>query len=171
VVFARELEEHGLFSGVEMLVFTDEERGGAPDVSADLAAHVPDFAERETFACGPPGMLTTLGSLYGARGASERLHTEAFSAKVAASTSGEDVEVRFARAEKSAKGGRTLLAMAESAGLTPKSGCRMGICHTCACKKVSGVTRDVRTGELSTDENVEIRICVSEPVTNVTLDL
>jgi ferredoxin-NADP reductase len=186
VVFAQELSEHALFSGVEVLVWTDEEPSphsaltGRCDVRADLLGAVPDFAERETFACGPPGMLAALGSLYREQGASARLHTEAFtltplrSAATGSGAASEEGSVHFARANVTAEGpprGRTLLAMAESAGLTPKSGCRMGICHTCTCRKTSGTTRDVRTGELSTDANQDIRLCVSEPVGNVTLDI
>jgi ferredoxin-NADP reductase len=180
VVFARELEEHALFSGVEVLVWTDDDpspasaAAGRCDVRRDLMAHVPDFAERETFVCGPPGLLQAVSELYAERGAGERLHTEAFSLSATQASdagAGEEPEVRFARAARTQKGKRTLLAMAESAGLTPKSGCRMGICHTCTCRKVSGVTRDVRTGELSTDANVDVRICVSEPVGNVVMDL
>ncbi len=177
VVFARELEEHGLFSGVELHVFTDDASEGRGDVRRDLVRDVPDFAERETFACGPGGLLASMSTLYAERGASERLHTEAFALTAApiafVSDAGTEPEpqVHFARAEKTQRGARTLLAMAESAGLTPKSGCRMGICHTCTCRKVSGVTRDVRTGEISTDANVDVCICVTEPVGNVILDL
>ena len=187
VVFAKELEEHALFSGAEVLVWTDDDPSDASralgrcDVRADLLLHVPGFAERETFACGPPGLLGALTALYEEHGAAAKLHTEVFSLEPAPSRSpaagaGEDApHVRFARADLThqgtQKGPRTLLAMAESAGLTPKSGCRMGICHSCTCKKLSGVTRDVRTGELSTDANVDVRLCVNEPIGNVVLDL
>jgi ferredoxin len=37
--------------------------------------------------------------------------------------------------------GQSLLAALEEAGLNPASGCRMGICNTCACGKRSGTTR------------------------------
>ena len=60
---------------------------------------------------------------------------------------------------------------AEASGLSPKSGCRMGICQSCRCRKIEGVTRDVRTGELSTDTDVDIQLCVSIPVGNVSIDL
>ncbi len=179
VVFAKELQEHALFSGAEILVWTDDEPSavsapfGRCDARTDLVAHVPDFAERETFVCGPPGLLAAMSALYAERGASERLHAEAFSLEEHATIGAEGPapEVVFARAAKTQTGSRTLLAMAEDAGLTPRSGCRMGICHSCTCRKVSGVTRDIRTGELSTDANVDIRICVNEPVGNVVLDL
>ncbi|HEY5319188.1 MAG TPA: 2Fe-2S iron-sulfur cluster-binding protein, partial [Solirubrobacteraceae bacterium] len=67
--------------------------------------------------------------------------------------------------------GATLLEQAQAAGLTPAHGCRMGICHTCTCRKLAGETRNVLTGEVSCAEDVDIQICVSVPVGSVTLDL
>lgn len=67
--------------------------------------------------------------------------------------------------------GRTLLDQAESAGLTPKTGCRMGICHTCTRRKVHGVVRNVSTGMLSTDDGDAVQICVSVPVGDVDIAL
>ena len=85
-------------------------------------------------------------------------------------TSQAENEVTFVTSKRRTKGQGPLLTLAESAGLTPLSGCRMGICHTCVCRKVSGVTRDLRTGELSTDTDVDIQLCVSEPVGPVEID-
>jgi ferredoxin len=65
----------------------------------------------------------------------------------------------------------TLLAIAEAAGLRPPSGCRMGICHTCTCTKVSGSVRDRVTGAIDARPGSRIRLCVSEPLGPVTLDL
>ena len=48
----------------------------------------------------------------------------------------------------------------------------MGICQSCKCTQaIEGVTRDLRTGELSTDSDVDIQLCVSVPVGNVSIDL
>ena len=65
--------------------------------------------------------------------------------------------------------GRSLLEQAEAAGLAPESGCRMGICHSCTCRKTSGVVRDLITGAISTGDEEDIRICVSAPVSDVEL--
>ncbi len=66
----------------------------------------------------------------------------------------------------------TLLEQAEDAGLTPEYGCRMGICHTCTCRKLAGTVRNVLTGELSSaSEARRSSICVSVPVGDVELDL
>jgi hypothetical protein len=47
----------------------------------------------------------------------------------------------------------------------------MGICRTCTCTKVSGAVRDRITGAVDTRAGSRIRICVSEPLGPVTLDL
>lgn len=67
--------------------------------------------------------------------------------------------------------GRPLLDQAESVGLKPLSGCRMGICHTCTRRKVHGVVRNLTTGAISTDDDEAVQICVSVPVGDVDIDL
>ena len=47
----------------------------------------------------------------------------------------------------------------------------MGICNTCSCRKVTGAVRNALTGEVSTAEDEQIRICVSVPLGDVELDL
>ncbi|HEX7323645.1 MAG TPA: ferredoxin reductase [Mycobacterium sp.] len=67
--------------------------------------------------------------------------------------------------------GRSLLDQAESAGLRPTSGCRMGICHTCTCRKTRGTVRNLITGAVSTADDEDIQICVSIPLGDVELSL
>lgn len=129
-----------------------------------------DFERWETWACGPPGFLAAVLAAYEARGAAHRVRTERFSLG-AASAGGEADEVTFARSQQRARGGGPILALAERAGLRPASGCRMGLCRSCTCRKVSGATRDLRTGVVSSEAGVDIQICVSEPVGPVSIDL
>lgn len=67
--------------------------------------------------------------------------------------------------------GRPLLQQAEDAGLTPESGCRMGICHSCTRRKTSGTVRNLITGTVSTAEEEDVQICVSAPVGDVEIAL
>ena len=67
--------------------------------------------------------------------------------------------------------GRSLLEQAESAGLTPENGCRMGICHTCTRRKIAGTVRNLTTGAVSTAPDENVQICVSVPVGDVDLSL
>ena len=80
--------------------------------------------------------------------------------------------VSFAASEREApNSGLPLLEQAEDAGLAPEHGCRMGICNSCSARKLSGAVRNVITGEVSSAEDEQIRICVSAPVGDVALDL
>jgi stearoyl-CoA 9-desaturase NADPH oxidoreductase len=67
--------------------------------------------------------------------------------------------------------GRSLLEQAESAGLKPENGCRMGICHTCTRRKTAGTVRNLTTGAVSTTPDEDVQICVSVPVGDVELAL
>ena len=67
--------------------------------------------------------------------------------------------------------GRSLLEQAESAGLNPANGCRMGICHTCTRRKTNGVVRNLTSGAVSTAPNEDVQICVSVPVGDVDVAL
>jgi ferredoxin len=68
-------------------------------------------------------------------------------------------------------GAGTLLDQAEAAGLSPEFGCRMGICHTCTCRKSAGAIRDIRTGEVSGEEDEDVQLCVSVPAGDVALEI
>jgi ferredoxin len=108
---------------------------------------------------------------YAAKGIEDTLHTEKFTlastAPVQEDASG-SVSFGDTVVENS---GATLLEQAEAAGLSPEYGCRMGICFTCTKVKTSGCTRNVLTGELHSDPDTEVQLCISAPVGDVAIDL
>jgi ferredoxin len=109
---------------------------------------------------------------YGAQGLADRLHTEDFRPAPAVITGAATGTVTFERSgTAAANSGDTLLLQAEAAGLTPEYGCRMGICFSCTQVKTSGCTRNVLTGELNNDPDVEVQLCISAPVGDVALDI
>jgi ferredoxin len=67
--------------------------------------------------------------------------------------------------------GRPLLEQAEAAGLTPESGCRMGICHSCTRRKTRGAVRNLITQAVSSAEQEDVQICVTVPVGDVDIAL
>lgn len=141
-----------------------------------VAAAGVDPAAAETFVCGPTALVDAVHGLWAREGREERLHVERFVAPAPVLRPGEAGEatgaIRFARSGvEAANGGGTLLEQAEAAGLTPQSGCRMGICHTCSCRKLEGAVRDLRTGAVSSAPDEQIQICVNVPVGDVTLDI
>ena len=67
--------------------------------------------------------------------------------------------------------GVSLLEQAEAAGQSPEYGCRMGICFSCTQVKTTGCTRNIRTGELNSDPDTEIQLCVNVPVGDVAIEI
>jgi ferredoxin-NADP reductase len=131
----------------------------------------PWHAEAETFLCGPPALMKSVCDLFEANGLSDRLHTEDFAPVAVAVDDGEVTgTIKFGGVEAD-NTGATLLEQAEAAGLSPEHGCRMGICFSCTQVKTSGCTRNIRTGELHTNPDEEIQLCISVPVGDVALDL
>lgn len=132
----------------------------------------PDFAEAETFACGPPSLQEALTEAWG-ENLEQRLHLESFVPPQLAAPSGvADGSVDFAASGVRVDNtGASLLEQAESAGLEPEFGCRMGICHTCSCNKAAGTVKNLLTNELSSAEEEQIQICISAPIGDVVLDL
>ncbi len=67
--------------------------------------------------------------------------------------------------------GRPLLEQAEAAGLRPKSGCRMGICHTCTRRKTTGTVENLITGAVSSADGEDVQLCVSAARGDVSIAL
>jgi len=139
--------------------------------AAQIAGLQADYADWPTYACGPAALIEAVQGHWQQLGASENLQLEYFQPPARKIQAGGG-EVRFARSERLANdSGETLLEQAEAAGLTPEYGCRMGICHTCTCRKSSGQVRNLLTGELSGLGDEDIQPCISVPVGDVTLAL
>ncbi|MFI8282513.1 ferredoxin reductase [Streptomyces albidoflavus] len=160
VIFRSEL--HGLASAGKLrLIEVHTATDGMLDI-ARLDELVPDWAERETWACGPTGLLDAADEHWSRHGVQERLHTERF--RPGTVVAGDGGEVTFSATGKTvdADGATPLLDIGEEAGVLMPSGCRMGICFGCVTPLRAGSVRDLRTGEITAAEpGVLIQTCVS----------
>jgi ferredoxin-NADP reductase len=177
IPYRSELEELAArHPNVRVAYVCTREPGGGPRgrlTRAQLRALEPSHLESEVYVCGPPSLIAATRALWSREGLQERVHSESFLPPRPPARTGEaGGSVSFAASgiEVSSDGG-TLLEQAERAGLSPAYGCRMGICHTCTCRKLAGTVRNLNSGELSSGEEQEIQICVSMPAGNVELDL
>ncbi len=132
--------------------------------TAELSNLVSDLPERETWACGPTGMLDALEQHWNDAGMPGRLHTERFRPTVV--TAGEGGTVTFSKSATvlDTPGDQTLLDAGEAAGVLMPSGCRMGICFGCVAPLRQGAVRDLRNGDITTGapgDGVLIQTCVS----------
>jgi len=142
---------------------------GDPNLSpAFLERLVPGYRDLPTWACGPAPLIEAVRAAYDGSGS---LRVEYFQPPRTTGTSPEG-DVAFARSGLEApNSGAPLLEQAEALGLKPEFGCRMGICFSCTAVKRSGTVQNVLTGEQSSDQEEEIRICVNAPVGSCVVDL
>lgn len=66
---------------------------------------------------------------------------------------------------------KSLLEALEEQGITPKHGCRMGICNTCACGKPNGATRDLYDHSTQHEPTQALRLCVQAAHSDLSLEL
>ncbi|MGE8559170.1 MAG: ferredoxin reductase [Acinetobacter sp.] len=134
-----------------------------------LERTVADFQHRQSYACGAKGMMQSLNQIYQQLGIAGQLKQEYFQVVVDENAAVQPVV--FLRAQQEFEAKTNLLESAEQAGLRPAHGCRMGICNTCTCTKVSGSTKNLLTGEIDHDSNSQIKLCISQAVSPVVINL
>ncbi|WP_432110999.1 ferredoxin reductase [Streptomyces sp. YPW6] len=160
VIFRRELHRLVVDEGLRLTeVHTDTD--GKLDI-ARLQELVPDWAERETWACGPAGLLDAVEEHWAGHDVLERLHTERFRPGIVVAGDGGEVTFSTTGRTVGADGATPLLDIGEEAGVLMPSGCRMGICFGCVTPLKAGAVRDLRTGEITeAGPGVLIQTCVS----------
>jgi len=145
------------------------ESGDPAYTTDELARLLPAYADVDTWACGPAGLIERVQETFLDN---PRLRIEYFKTSTLKPVDGATGSTRFDRAgQQSENTGATLLEQAEALGLKPAYGCRMGICFSCVSTKAEGTVRNVVTGEESSQPEEDIRICVSAPVGDCVVDL
>jgi ferredoxin-NADP reductase len=136
-----------------------------------LGDEVPDWRERQTWACGPEGMLNAAERVWSAAGIAERLHLERFAASKAAAH-GQGGTVEFARSGKTltVDGATPLMDAGEQVGVQMPFGCRMGICQSCVVGLLDGHVRDLRTG-VEHEPGSRVQTCISAASGDCVLDV
>lgn len=139
-----------------------------------LSDTVTDYAQRDTYLCGPAGLMSWVSDWYQAQGLSQCLKKEQFDQwQFFIDEDAESFSIYHnpQQANFSALRGQSLLEAAEDSGLKPAHGCRRGICMSCQCWKKSGVVHNHLTDKASSDGAEWIQLCISTPLSNVHLDL
>ncbi|WP_111266119.1 ferredoxin reductase [Marilutibacter maris] len=146
----------------------DEHEGRIDD---RLSTLIPDLDARQVMACGPGGFVETARALLAGR--VRGFQAEAFTAPEAPVVDEGEVDVTLARSGRvlTVPRGQPLLSALEAQGVRPPSGCRMGICNTCACGKSAGSVRHLPSGDLDHEHNQALKLCIHSAATDLTLDL
>jgi len=171
MMFADELTALGRDHDGYRLTVRNTRTEGRLDVSG-IAAHVPDWRERHTWACGPEGLLAAVEKHWAAAGLNHRLRRERFAAPRAAASGAAGGTVTFARsgAALASDAATSILQAGEQAGVRMPFGCRMGICHTCVVSLTAGRVRDLRTGA-EYEPGSRVQTCVTAPSGDCVVDL
>jgi len=154
---------------------TEEQANAANELQGRIGkALLADFVAEpfHVLACGGAGFIANARQVLADNVVS--FQAEAFSTPVtdAAAAVGV-VRVELANSGKvlELNSGASLLDALEAQGIYPPSGCRMGICHTCSCTKLSGATQDIQSAELSTEPGAAVRLCTSRAHSDLVLAL
>jgi stearoyl-CoA 9-desaturase NADPH oxidoreductase len=173
VIFARELRElHARERGYRLHEQLTGERGRVTPERLDELC--PDWRERETFLCGPAGLLEAMRGRWERDGELERLHVEHFQPYEQlgdAQGCGGTINLRKSGLEAVSDGRESILVAGESAGATLPYGCRMGICHSCVGRLRAGQVRDLRTGRVHGQPGEMLQTCINAPEGAVEIDL
>ncbi|WP_406832008.1 ferredoxin reductase [Pedococcus sp. KACC 23699] len=172
VIFGDELRAWATAESLQLVeLHTDTDGVLSP---ADLDRIVPDWRERETWCCGPTGMLDAMEAHWEQAGLADRIHTERFRPVIISEGEGGTVTFRKNGTVIESDGATPILDAGEEAGVLMPSGCRMGICFGCVLPLREGAVRDLRNGELTVatpDDDVRIQTCVSAAAGACEIDL
>lgn len=137
-----------------------------------LDKYVPNLKSTSVYVCGPAPMQTkALSLLEGLSVKSELFLLPGQNVTNVKKEGTVDVFLSLSHKTIQVKGERSLLEELEEQGIYPQSGCRMGICHTCVCKKQAGSVTDLSSGEKSQLGEENIQICVSRAESNLEIEL
>ncbi len=142
---------------------------------AQLDELCPDWRERESYVCGPRGLLDALVGHWREQADPGRLHLERFQPHEQLGEgergSGGTIEFCASAVRAHSDGKQPILAAGESAGLRLPFGCRMGICHSCTGRLRSGQVRDLRTGRVHGMPGELLQTCINAPEGPVVIEL
>jgi ferredoxin len=176
VVFARELAKlDANAAGYRLHLRISGEQGRLAPHELDGVCR--DWRERETFLCGPPGLIEAMSAHWRERGRGDRarLHLERFTPEgaVGEGARGCGGTIRLLRSgiEARSDGQLPILVAGERAGAKLPFGCRMGICHSCVGRLCEGRVRDLRTGRVHGAPGEIVRTCMNAPEGAIEIDL
>ena len=140
-----------------------------------LSEYCTDWEQRRTYVCGPESILDAATELFVDYGIAEHLVVERFTRTLpprSGTAAGPSVTVSLAGAVATLDlpTDAPILDGIEAAGQIAPVGCRNGICHTCSVEILDGCAKNLRDGRI-TEAGSHVQICISAPLTDLTLAL
>lgn len=173
VIFGDELRRYAALGRLRLLErHTDLD--GMIDLGRDLDTLVPDWRERQVWACGPGGLLDAAEAHWAGAGFADALHVERFQPTLAEPGEGGEITFLTSAITVETDGSTSILDAGEEAGILMPHGCRMGICYGCVTTMKQGAVRDLRTGDLTTAEpgaEVPVQTCINAVAGSADLEI
>ena len=158
-----ELSELALrFKHFSFLLLTREQ-------SNQITSHINLAEKPDVYCCGPLTFMQTVSDF--AKKHALNYNQEAFGLALPSTHNAGQLNVKINNHAHVVTNTDVLLTQFEAKQLPVKRGCGIGICHQCQCIKKSGVVRNLKTGELSDNGEQLIQLCVSQPVSDLELQL
>ena len=160
-------QKHANFS---FHVYATQEQAAAARLNETYLTDLQNLENSTVYCCGPSGFVSTAEQLFAS---AKEFKGEAFSMSLADQSDIGFINVTLTQSKKivSIPKGQSILVSLEQQNIKPTHGCRMGICNTCSCTKVQGVVRNLLTGELDQNNNTQIKLCISQAVSPVVINL
>lgn len=133
---------------------------------------IDDLTNAHVLVCGPAGFVATAQQMMQSHVLSWQ--AEAFSPPILkAADSTETIEITLQQQQRTltVPVGQSILSALEAEGISHPVGCRMGLCNSCACGKVSGTTKHLISGVEQHEADSALRVCVSTARSNLVLDI
>lgn len=150
------------FSHFSFLLLTREQ-------SCDITSNIKHWENPDIYCCGPLGFMQTVQAF--AQKHDLNYYQEAFGLALPKVNNEDQFTVKVNSQAHIVEGNDVLLSQFEVKKLPVKRGCGIGICHQCQCIKKSGIVRNLKTGEMSDNGEQLIQLCISQPVSDLELQL
>lgn len=123
------------------------------------------------YACGPHTFVQAAASLF--KGKVAYWHEESFSLPELAGGNDETIQLTLLKQGRVLEipNNQPILAALEAAGINRPYGCRMGVCNTCSCRKATGTSQNLLSGDSTHEEEAALKICISSAQSNIALDI
>jgi len=160
-------QKHANFS---FHVYATQEQPAAARLDETYLTDLQNLENSIVYCCGPSGFVSKAEQLFAQ---AKQFKGEAFSMSLADLSDTGFINVTLTQSKKivSIPKGQSILVSLEQQNIKPTHGCRMGICNTCSCTKVSGSVKNMLTGEIDHGSNSPIKLCISQAVSPVVINL
>jgi len=123
----------------------------------------------DVYCCGPAGLMDSIEKI--ALNASCNYYHERFSLMPVLDQQQVDFNISVNGQSLNITNKENLLIQLEQQKTPVTRGCGIGVCHQCQCYKKRGLVKNLRTGETSDNGESLIQLCISQPLSDLEINV